>query len=68
MENKTKFVDQLGILLLMYSREKIKKLEYIRKDETELVEITYINRHKRCIDITGDSYIAIMSDIYKALH
>ncbi|MDE6677638.1 MAG: hypothetical protein K2K02_01225 [Ruminococcus sp.] len=67
MENKEKFVDQLGLILMMYSRESVRELKYIKKDTTELAEITYTGGHKKYIDITGDSCIAIMKDVYRAL-
>ena len=68
MENKKKFIEGLGILLIMYSREKVKKLEYIKKDSEELVRITYTNGYEKYVNIWGDSCIAIMSDVYKAMH
>lgn len=67
MENKEKFIDKLSDILIMYSREAIRELKYIKKDLREYTEITYINGDKTYIDITGDSCIAIMSDIYKAM-
>ena len=67
MENKKKFIEGLGILLIMYSREKVKKLEYIKKDSEELVRITYTNGYEKYVNIWGDSCIAIMSDVYKAM-
>lgn len=67
MENKKKFVDELGTILLMYSREKIVKLEYIKTESDELVCITYTNGYKKYVNICGDSCIAIMSDVYKAM-
>lgn len=67
MENKKKFIEELGVLLLMYSREKVEKLEYINRDSEELVRITYTNEYKKYVNVWGDSCIAIMSDIYKAM-
>lgn len=67
MENKKEFVEKLGTILVMYSREKITKLEYINMNGEELVRITYVNGHKQCINVCGDSCIAIMHDVYKAL-
>ena len=52
---------------MMYSREKIEKLEYIKKDSEEFVCITYTNGYKKYVNIWGDSCIAIMSDVYKAM-
>ncbi|MCM1315096.1 MAG: hypothetical protein NC205_09580 [Prevotella sp.] len=67
MENKKKFIEGLGTLLLMYSRENVEKLEYIKKDSEELACITYVNGYKKYVNIWGDSCIAIMKDIYKAM-
>ena len=67
MENKKKFVEDFGVLLMMYSREDVEKLEYIKKDSEEFVCITYTNGYKKYVNIRGDSCIAIMSDIYKAM-
>ena len=67
MENKKKFIEELGVLLLMYSREEVEKLEYINRDSEELVRITYTNGYKKYVNVWGDSCIAIMSDIYKAM-
>lgn len=67
MENKKKFVEELGKILMMYSGEEVEKLEYIRESETELVCITYMNGYKNYVNILGDSCIAIMSDVYKAM-
>ena len=67
MENKERFIDKLGVILMLYSREKVIKLEYIKENSRECVEITYTNGYKKYVDITGDSCIAIMSDVYKAM-
>jgi len=67
MENKKKFIEELGALLMMYSRKGVEKLEYIRKGQCEFVEIVYTNGYKKYINITGDSCIAIMHDVYHAL-
>ncbi len=67
MENKEKFIEELGVLLMMYSREEVEKFEYIREDSEELVCITYTNGYKKYVNIWGDSCIAVMSDVYKAM-
>ena len=67
MENKKEFVEKLGTILIMYSREKITKLEYINANGEELVRITFTNGYKKYVNIWGDSCIAVMNDIYKAL-
>ena len=67
MEDKKKFVEKLGEILIMYSREKITKLEYINANGEELVRITHVNGRKQYINVWGDSCVAIMNDVYKAL-
>lgn len=66
MENKEKFVEELGKLLMMYSRKKVIELKYIKDDSDEFAEIICTN-YKKYINITGDSCIAIMKDISCAL-
>lgn len=66
MENKKRFVEELGTILLMYSKEKVNELKYIRDGSDEFVEIICVGYKKR-INITGDSCIAIMNDVYKAI-
>lgn len=66
MENKKKFVEKLGLILMMYSREKIIELKYIKDNSNDFLEIICTN-YKKCINITGDSCIAIMNDVYKAM-
>lgn len=67
VENKEKFVEELGRLLMMYSRETVSKLRYVRQGQCEFVEIIHKHGGIRRIHITGDSCIAIMKDIYSAL-
>ncbi|MDE5619328.1 MAG: hypothetical protein K2O29_01655 [Ruminococcus sp.] len=67
MENKKKFIEELGTILMMYSREEVEKLEYIKNDGVELVCIIYTNGYKKCVNIWGDSCIAVISDVYKAM-
>lgn len=67
MENKERFVDELGEILMMYSKEAVEELKLTKKNSRELVEITYTNGYKKYVDITCDSCIAIMHDVYHAL-
>ena len=67
MENKKKFVEELGKILMMYSREKVEELKYINENSKEFVEITYTNRSVRYVNITGDSCVSILRDIYYAI-
>lgn len=66
MENKSMFVEKLSDLLVMYSRERIINMKYIKDNYHEWAIIEYVNNTIR-VDITGDSCIAIMHDIYKAM-
>lgn len=53
---------------MLYSREKIQKLENIKTESEELVCITYMNEYKKYVNVWGDSCIAIISDIYSAIY
>jgi hypothetical protein len=70
-ENKRAFVSALETALILYSREKIAKMEYDPHNEAwsglETVEIRFAGGHRKVIDVTGDSCIAIMHDIWEAL-
>lgn len=67
-ENKERFCEGLGTLLMMYSRTDVRNIEY-RRDETkaEYADITFMNGYKKTVNITYDSCIAIMKDLYNAL-
>lgn len=64
---KEKFVAMLGNALKLYSREEVDSMRYVIRGERELAEITYTNGYKKYVDITCDSCIAVMSDVYKAM-
>lgn len=67
-ENKRDFVRELGELLRRYSREDIEALTYDRdNDGFEAVTILYKNGCEKTVNVTCDSVIAIMTDVYKAL-
>lgn len=67
-ENKADFTAELGALLAKYSREDIAALTYDKdSDGFEAVTIRYGNGYSRTVNVTGDSVIAILSDVYKAL-
>lgn len=67
-ENKRAFVEGLGELLEKYSREDISKLTYDKdEDGFEAVTIHYTNGYTKTKNVTGDSVIAILTDVYKAL-
>lgn len=67
-ENKADFVRELGELLRRYSREDIAALTYHMDDDGfEAVTIRYTNGYEKSINVTCDSVIAIMTDVYKAM-
>ena len=67
-ENKRAFVSALETALILYSREKIAKMEYaVTENGTELVKIQLAGGNTIMQDVTGDSCIAIMRDIARAL-
>ena len=67
-KNKETFVRVLGEVLATYSREDIAALSYDKDDDGfEAVTIHYTNGYTRTANVTGDSCIAIMFDVYKAL-
>lgn len=67
-ENKRDFVRKLGELLRRYSREDIAALTYHMDDDGfEAVTIRFGNGYEKTVNVTCDSVIAIMQDVYKAL-
>ena len=68
-ENKERFVHELGELLGKYAyRLNIKELEYLKmENDEEYVMISFNNGFQKRICITGDSELAIMTDIASRL-
>lgn len=67
-ENKAGFVQELGELLVKYSREDIAGISYEKdSDGFEAVTIRYTNGYEKTANVTGDSCLGIMHDVYKAL-
>lgn len=67
-ENKADFVRELGELLRRYSREDIECMTYdMDNDGFEAVTIRYGNGYEKSRNVTGDSVIGILSNVYKAL-
>ena len=67
-ENKRAFVSALETALILYSRERIAKMEYtVTESGMELVKIQFSGGNTIMQDVTGDSCIAIMKDIWRAL-
>ena len=68
-ENKAAFVEALGEALAKYSeRSGVRRLTY-RKDTDgfEAVTILFADGGERTVNVTGDSCLGIMSDVYKVL-
>ena len=67
-DHKSDFVAALGKALREHSREEIFGLTYDKDpDGFEAVTILYTNGCTRTVNVTGDSCIAIMQDVAKAL-
>ena len=70
-ENKRGFVSALETALLLYSREKIAKINYDPHNEAwdglETLDIHFVGGRRKVIDVTGDSCLAILHDVYRAL-
>jgi hypothetical protein len=67
-EDKQAFIAALEHALQMYTREQVAALRYyVDNVGRELVQIEYESGAKEYADITGDSCLAIMHDLYKAL-
>lgn len=67
-DDKVNFVMALGNALRMFSREPIAAMRYGQNDKgDEMVRIEYENGNVVYQDVTADSCLAIMQDVYKAL-
>jgi hypothetical protein len=67
-DSKADFVAALGAALRDHSREEIFGLTYDKDpDGFEAVTILYTNGCTRTVNVTGDSCIAIMQDVAKAI-
>lgn len=67
-ENKQAFVSELGELLKKYSREAVSELVYFEDNNRfEAVEIIYEDGHRRTVNVTADSVVAVMKDIARAM-
>lgn len=66
-ENKAAFVKALGAALA-YSRAGVIDLDYDKDpDGFEAVTILFADGGKRTVNVTGDSCLAIMHDVYRVL-
>ena len=67
-ENKRAFVSALETALILYSSTGIAKMDYaVTESGMEFVKIYFSRERSKVIDVTGDSCIAIMQDIWEAL-
>lgn len=67
-ENKQAFVECLGVILAKFSREEIVRMSYNKDSKGfEAVTIDFGKGQSRTVNVTGDSCIAIMHDVYRAL-
>ena len=66
-ELKNSFCAELGRVLRDYTRTDVMGLIYSKDGEEEIVEILYKNFYTKKINVTRDSCIAIMYDVYRAL-
>ena len=65
-ENKRRFVSGLGDLLMLYSRERVVRIDYVTEEKEEFAVIRFAGGIRKVM-ITGDSCTAIMQDIAGAL-
>lgn len=66
-ENKKEFIRDLETALILYSRENIKGLEYWVCNHEEYMTIKFTTGFEKTINITGDSCVAVMYDLYRAM-
>lgn len=67
MDKKREFIEALGDILREYSREDVNYISYVTLGGEEFAEIVYMNGHRKQVCITGDSCVAVMKDLYRAL-
>lgn len=67
-DDKDNFTTALGNALRMFTREPIVSMRYNKDaDSTERVRIEYESGNVVWVDVTCDSCLAIMLDVYRAL-
>ena len=69
-ENKVVFCHELGRLIGRYTRNiEVEDIRYETDEDTgnEIAVIHFVNGYSKRVCITGDSCLAIMHDVYKAL-
>lgn len=68
MENKETFVKELGELLRKFGVENVSALKYERKDSLETVRVIFYDGYSYLVDVSMDSYAAIVRDVMKTLY
>ncbi len=66
-EDKKAFVAQLGVLLSRHDIQGVKALRYRTTENAEVVDVLF-NKGKLTVNVTGDSCLAMLYDIYRALN
>ncbi len=66
-ENKKMFISTVENALMLYSRENIAQLEYWVCNGDEYITVKYTTGFEKTINITGDSCVAVMYDLYRAM-
>ena len=67
-ENKRAFLSSIETAMILYSRIPITEIKYVvTENGYEYAEIHFVNAHVTRVNITGDSCIAILHDLYRAL-
>lgn len=65
-EDKQLFIQNLG-WLLSQMRNGVVRCEYVTDNVDEAVNIVFTNGYKKQVNINMDSYLAIVSDVVKAV-
>lgn len=68
-ERKAVWVKAMAVLMAMEPSIGVSDMTYRADDESrrETVEVEYSNGHKRVVDVTADSFLAIMDDVRKVI-
>ena len=67
-ENKRQFLSSIELALILYSRIPITAIKYVvTENGFEYAEIHFVDAHVTRVNITGDSCIAILNDLWRAL-
>jgi len=67
-ENKRAFLSSIETALMLYSRIPITAIKYVvTENGYEFAEIHFVDAHVTRVNITGDSCIAILNDLWRAL-